>query len=85
VFTQPSRFVLTSFVQQIINMLFGVRSWCTSQVEHFQYIPVSAPTQFVLQVSEYRTAQEIAKKSHANMWMYGDITKDEAKEFGLGC
>ncbi|XP_021917779.1 staphylococcal nuclease domain-containing protein 1 isoform X1 [Zootermopsis nevadensis] len=36
-------------------------------------------------VSEYRAAQETAKKSHANMWMYGDITKDDAKEFGLGC
>jgi len=35
-------------------------------------------------VSEYREAQEIARKSHANMWMYGDITEDDAKEFGLG-
>jgi staphylococcal nuclease domain-containing protein 1 len=36
-------------------------------------------------MSDYRAAQETAKKSHANMWMYGDITKDDAKEFGLGC
>jgi len=35
-------------------------------------------------VSEYREAQEFARKSHANMWMYGDITEDDAKEFGLG-
>jgi hypothetical protein len=46
---------------------------------------MSAPTQFILQVSEYRAAQETAKKNHASMWMYGDITKDDAKEFGLGC
>jgi len=35
-------------------------------------------------VSEYREAQEIARKNHTNMWMYGDITEDDAKEFGLG-
>jgi staphylococcal nuclease domain-containing protein 1 len=39
---------------------------------------------FVLQVAEYKAAQETAKRSHANMWMYGDITEDDAKEFGLG-
>lgn len=37
-----------------------------------------------LQVAEYKAAQEAAKRSHANMWMYGDITEDDAKEFGLG-
>lgn len=35
-------------------------------------------------VSDYRAAQDTAKKSHANVWMYGDITEDDAKEFGLG-
>jgi staphylococcal nuclease domain-containing protein 1 len=35
-------------------------------------------------VSEYKEAQEVAKKSHVNMWRYGDITEDDAKEFGLG-
>lgn len=35
-------------------------------------------------VSEYKEAQETARKSHTNMWMYGDITEDDAKEFGLG-
>ncbi len=27
---------------------------------------------------------ERAKKSHLNMWEYGDITADDAKEFGAG-
>ncbi|PSN44950.1 Nuclease domain-containing protein 1 [Blattella germanica] len=35
-------------------------------------------------VSEYRAAQESAKKQHVKVWMYGDITEDDAKEFGLG-
>ncbi|KAJ9587387.1 hypothetical protein L9F63_019088 [Diploptera punctata] len=35
-------------------------------------------------VSEYQAAQETAKKNHTNVWMYGDITEDDAKEFGLG-
>lgn len=35
-------------------------------------------------VAEYKAAQDAAKRSHANMWMYGDITEDDAKEFGLG-
>ncbi|PNF41236.1 hypothetical protein B7P43_G01504 [Cryptotermes secundus] len=33
---------------------------------------------------EYRAAQEAAKRRHVNMWMYGDITEDDAEEFGLG-
>jgi staphylococcal nuclease domain-containing protein 1 len=45
---------------------------------------MSVVIQFAFQVSEYREAQETAKKSHANVWMYGDITEDDAKEFGLG-
>jgi staphylococcal nuclease domain-containing protein 1 len=43
-----------------------------------------ALSDFILQVAEYRAAQEAAKRSHANMWMYGDITEDDAEEFGLG-
>ncbi|KAK7868266.1 hypothetical protein R5R35_000663 [Gryllus longicercus] len=35
-------------------------------------------------VQEYQTAQENAKKNHVNVWQYGDITEDDAKEFGLG-
>nr|QBI71280.1 ebna2 binding protein P100 [Orthoderella ornata] len=35
-------------------------------------------------VADYRAAQESAKKNHLNVWMYGDITEDDAKEFGLG-
>ncbi|EEB10167.1 nuclease domain-containing protein, putative [Pediculus humanus corporis] len=33
-------------------------------------------------VSEYRSAQEEAKKDHRFIWQYGDITEDDAKEFG---
>nr|CAG4648501.1 EOG090X01F7 [Polyphemus pediculus] len=35
-------------------------------------------------VSEYLTAQDAAKKRHSNIWRYGDITEDDANEFGLG-
>ncbi|KAI4470620.1 ebna2 binding protein [Holotrichia oblita] len=33
-------------------------------------------------VNEYLTAQEKAKKEHRCIWQYGDITEDDAKEFG---
>ena len=33
-------------------------------------------------VSEYIKAQESAKTSRLNMWRYGDITEDDAPEFG---
>lgn len=39
---------------------------------------------FILQMAEYRAAQEAAKRRHVKMWMYGDITEDDAEEFGLG-
>ncbi|VEN51950.1 unnamed protein product [Callosobruchus maculatus] len=32
----------------------------------------------------YKEAQEQAKREHLNIWEYGDITEDDAKEFGLG-
>ncbi|XP_030753895.1 staphylococcal nuclease domain-containing protein 1 [Sitophilus oryzae] len=35
-------------------------------------------------LESYRTAQDEAKKGHLNIWEYGDITEDDAKEFGLG-
>ncbi|XP_074027844.1 staphylococcal nuclease domain-containing protein 1 isoform X2 [Leptinotarsa decemlineata] len=35
-------------------------------------------------LESYREAQNEAKKQHANIWEYGDITEDDAKEFGLG-
>jgi staphylococcal nuclease domain-containing protein 1 len=35
-------------------------------------------------VDSYRDAMESAKKSHINMWEYGDITADDSKEFGVG-
>jgi len=33
---------------------------------------------------EYEDAMSIAKKAHRNIWQYGDITADDAKEFGTG-
>lgn len=33
---------------------------------------------------EYVEAMEKAKKAHLNIWRYGDITADDAKEFGHG-
>lgn len=35
-------------------------------------------------VSDYISAQDAAKKRHLNIWRYGDITDDDANEFGLG-
>ncbi|XP_049829315.1 staphylococcal nuclease domain-containing protein 1 [Schistocerca gregaria] len=35
-------------------------------------------------VEEYKAAEEVAKKNHLNVWEYGDIRDDDAKEFGLG-
>jgi hypothetical protein len=61
-----------------------VRKWELWAFRNTQCVLMSVVTQFTFQVSEYREAQEIARKSHANMWMYGDITEDDAKEFGLG-
>lgn len=34
-------------------------------------------------VSTYRAAQDEAKKKHLNIWQYGDITDDDAHEFGM--
>lgn len=33
-------------------------------------------------VAEYRAAQEYAKTSRLNLWRHGDITDDDATEFG---
>merc|ERR1719242_874892 len=33
-------------------------------------------------VDSYRDAMESAKKNHLNIWEYGDITADDAREFG---
>nr|CAG4646827.1 EOG090X01F7 [Megafenestra aurita] len=35
-------------------------------------------------VSDYISSQDAAKKRHLNIWRYGDITEDDANEFGLG-
>ncbi|XP_042223849.1 staphylococcal nuclease domain-containing protein 1-like [Homarus americanus] len=34
-------------------------------------------------VSDYRSAQEEAKRKHLNIWQYGDVTDDDAHEFGM--
>merc|ERR1711981_511148 len=34
-------------------------------------------------VDSYRDAMDSAKKNHLNIWEYGDITADDAKEFGV--
>ncbi|XP_071476921.1 staphylococcal nuclease domain-containing protein 1-like [Diadema antillarum] len=33
-------------------------------------------------VADYAKAQEVARKAHKNLWRYGDITEDDAREFG---
>lgn len=33
-------------------------------------------------LAEYRAAQEHAKSSRLNLWRHGDITEDDAVEFG---
>ncbi|XP_058791125.1 staphylococcal nuclease domain-containing protein 1 [Phymastichus coffea] len=33
---------------------------------------------------EYRKAEKEAREKHLNIWQYGDITEDDAKEFGIG-
>ncbi|XP_031777766.1 tudor staphylococcus/micrococcal nuclease isoform X2 [Nasonia vitripennis] len=33
---------------------------------------------------EYRKAEKEARDNHRNIWQYGDITDDDAKEFGVG-
>lgn len=35
-------------------------------------------------VDSYLEAMETAKKKHLNIWEYGDITGDDAREFGVG-
>jgi len=35
-------------------------------------------------VKEYEEAMSVAKKAHLNIWQYGDITADDAREFGSG-
>merc|ERR1711915_266988 len=39
---------------------------------------------FAKMVKDYDDAMQKAKKQHLNIWRYGDITDDDAKEFGVG-
>lgn len=36
----------------------------------------------VVLAAEYRAAQEQAKTARLNLWRHGDITEDDAVEFG---
>jgi len=33
-------------------------------------------------VEDYKEAEALAKKNHVGIWEYGDITDDDAREFG---
>lgn len=35
-------------------------------------------------LKQYEEAMETAKKQHLHIWRYGDITVDDAREFGIG-
>ena len=35
-------------------------------------------------LAEYNEAMAKAKRDHLAIWQYGDITEDDAKEFGAG-
>lgn len=35
-------------------------------------------------MEDYKAAEDEAKKGRMNIWEYGDITEDDAKEFGVG-
>jgi hypothetical protein len=35
------------------------------------------------QLKEYKSAEKEAKTQHLNVWEYGDITEDDAREFGM--
>ena len=35
-------------------------------------------------VDSYQEAMAKAKRQHLNIWQYGDITEDDAREFGVG-
>lgn len=51
----------------------------------FQHLYFNYPLLFLFfQLESYKEAQDFAKKAHSNIWEYGDITEDDAKEFGLG-
>ena len=39
---------------------------------------------FAKMLSDYNEAMAKAKRDHLAIWQYGDITEDDAKEFGAG-
>ncbi|MPC21156.1 Nuclease domain-containing protein 1 [Portunus trituberculatus] len=38
---------------------------------------------FLSMLTTYRAAQESARRKHLNVWQYGDVTEDDAHEFGM--
>lgn len=50
----------------------------------YNFFVLIVPYTFFFQLEDYLDAQAKAKKQHLNIWEYGDITEDDAKEFGLG-
>lgn len=48
----------------------------------FVFVDPKREKKFQKIVSEYLAAQESAKKQRLNLWQYGDVTEDDAKEFG---
>lgn len=37
-----------------------------------------------MQLKDYKAAEQEAKTKHLCIWQYGDITEDDAREFGMG-
>lgn len=61
-----------------------VKSDCLNWWDLFYYFIASIFIVIFYKVNDYIAAQDAAKKRHLNIWRYGDITEDDANEFGLG-
>lgn len=48
----------------------------------FVFVDHKRDKKFQKIVNDYLSAQESAKKNRFNLWQYGDVTEDDAKEFG---
>ena len=48
----------------------------------FVFVDQKRDRKFQKIVNDYLTAQDAAKKTRLNLWQYGDVTEDDAKEFG---
>lgn len=45
--------------------------------------PLILMVHLVVQMIDFKTAENEAKTKHLNIWQYGDITEDDAREFGV--